>query len=109
MEILAGTHQLRLVKDRYKPFISEITIDGEGKTQTLEAVLQPDWAQITITSAPAAAVVRVDNSERGNTPLTMELLSGDHLITLSKEQYLDAEIEIQVVAGEALMHDVHWN
>ncbi len=106
MEILAGTHQLRLVKDRYKPFISEITIEGEGKTQTLEAVLQPDWAEITITSAPASTVVRVDNTERGDTPLTMELLSGNRLITLSKEHYLDAQIEIQVIAGEALTHDV---
>ena len=106
MEVPPGTHQLRLEKARYQPFISEITIEGEGKTQTLEAELQPDWADITITSVPTSAAVRVDSIEIGRTPLTMELLSGDHRITLSKEQYTDADIEIQVIAGTAATHDV---
>lgn len=106
MEILPGTHQLKLIKDRYKPFISELTVEGEGKTQTLEAVLQPDWAEITITSTPPGAGINVGDTARGTTPLTMELLSGLHLVTLSKEQYVDAEVEIPVTAGKEMTHDV---
>ncbi len=104
LEIVPGTHQLKLVKDRYKPFISEFTIAGKGEKQTLEATLEPDWAGITITTDPPDAGIWVDEQQRGNSPLTMELLSGSHMITLSKDQYIDAHIELQVVAGEDTLH-----
>ncbi|MBW2683166.1 MAG: PEGA domain-containing protein, partial [Deltaproteobacteria bacterium] len=44
MEISPGHHTLKISKERYQPFLTEITIAGEGKTQKIDAKLQPDWA-----------------------------------------------------------------
>ncbi len=106
MEIPPGTHQLTLVKDRYNPFIAEIIIEGEGKRQTLEALLEPDWAEVTITSTPPDATITIDGKEQGNSPLTVELLSGPHLITAYKERYADSTSDITITAGTKITHDI---
>jgi len=105
LEIVPGPHRLKLLKDRYKPFTTELIIEGEGKTQTLKAQLEPDWADITITSEPPDAAVWIGDEQKGRTPLSIELLSGTHKVTLSKDRYVDAEIELAVVAGmDTLQH-----
>ena len=106
IEIPPGTHQLTLVKNRYKPFISEIRIEGEGKRQPLEAQLEPDWAEVTITSTPADAVITIDGEAQGHTPLSLELLSGTHLITAHKETYADSVSEITVTAGTKITQNI---
>ena len=106
IELPPGTHQLTLVKNRYKPFNSEIIIEGEGKRQPLEAQLEPDWAEVSITSTPAEALITVDGKEQGKTPLSLELLSGTRLITAHKETYADSTSEITVTAGTTITHDI---
>ncbi len=106
IEISPGTHQITLEKNRYKPFVSEIIIEGEGKRQPLEAQLEPDWAEVTITSTPADAVITVDGKEQGKTPLSLELLSGTHLITARKETYADSASEITITAGTKITHAI---
>lgn len=106
LELSPGPHTLKLVRDRYQPILAEITIDGQGKKQTLKAVLEPDWAEITITSAPPGADVIIDNETSGTTPLKIELLSGTHPLTLAKELYLEKQVNIEVTAGEDTTHDL---
>ena len=106
MEISPGTHQLKLLKNRYKPFISEIIIEGEGKRQLLETLLEPDWAEVTITSTPPDAAITIDGKKQGNTPLTMELLSGSHLLTAHKETYADSASEVTITAGTKITHNI---
>ncbi len=104
MEISPGRHTLTLHKKRYKSITTEIEIAGEGQTQDLEAVLQPDWATITITSVPEGAAVSINTTPYGNTPLTLELTSGDHTIFLTKELYTRMEAGIAVVAEKDETH-----
>ena len=104
IELSAGRHRLRLERDRYQPFLTEIEIEGLGRTQLLKAQLEPDWADITLNSEPGGAEISIGGSVVGTTPLTLELLSGDHLVTMTKELYSRYEQSISVVAGKAERH-----
>lgn len=74
----AGEHELTIQADRYQPVNRKLVIEGRDIEQHLSVELQPDWANITITSTPAGATVTVDGEELGVTPLTAELVTGQH-------------------------------
>ncbi|MEJ2056396.1 MAG: PEGA domain-containing protein [Desulfofustis sp.] len=99
IEIGPGTHLLSLKKERYQPYRLKIDIEGGGVEQDLSARLDPDWAEITITSEPAGAQVLIDGASAGQTPLTAELLSGNHRLMLSKELFISNEQTIEVKAN----------
>ncbi len=99
LKIPAGSHRLRLSKDRYQTLSTEIDIEGEGKTQWLEAELLPDWADITVVTEPPGAQLLIDDADYGTTPASLQLLSGEHRLMLKKELYGDQEQTLEVVAG----------
>jgi hypothetical protein len=58
-------------------------------------------ARLTINSNPPGAVVRVDGTERGQTPLTLtDLTAATHEIVLTREGYLENKRSVAVRAGE---------
>ena len=99
LEIAPGPHTLTLTKPRYKPYQTEILIEGRETVQDVEASLEPDWADITIISEPAGAELMVDGTVAGTTPLTVPLLSGTHQLELSLEDHSPGERSISVQAG----------
>lgn len=105
-EFPAGEHRLRLVKERYRVVEQVIQVEGLGRTQHFEFVLQPAWGVVTLVSDPAGAVVFSGESELGRTPLTMELPGGEHILTLRKEEFSSAEVELEVTAGGNYAPDV---
>src|SRR5690606_16914153 len=50
VELAAGEHQLTLVSDRYQDIESTFVIEGRSSKQALSLELQPDWANVSITS-----------------------------------------------------------
>ena len=102
--ISPGKHAIRLEKERYKPFNTEILIEGKNKTQTIKAELQPDWAEITFNSTPPQASVFVDGILLGKTPLTAELTSGHKDVALTKELYSEYNTTLRVQAGNSESH-----
>ena len=106
IELPPGDHEITLIKPRFKPFQTRLTIEGEGKTQVLTASLEPDWAEVTITSIPPAATLTINGQKYGTTPLTIELLSGEHELILAKEQYQESAMKLLVVAGEDITREV---
>lgn len=74
----AGELELTVQAERYQPVTRKLVIEGRDVEQHLAVELQPDWANITITSAPAGAAVTVNGEELGVTPLTAELVTGQH-------------------------------
>lgn len=106
MEISPGYHSLKIIKERYQPFLTEINITGEGKTQEIAAQLQPDWAVISFNSIPPGATVSIDDQMYGQTPLSLDILSGEHKVSLVKELYSQSLMDIVVTAGKPEMHSV---
>jgi len=99
ISIPPGNHRLTLVQERYQPLEVDVRIAGQEIVQTIEATLQPDWADITITSGPTHAQVYVDGTDAGRTPVTLQLLSGDHQIVLKEALYVDKTQSITVKPG----------
>ncbi len=99
IEITPGPHQLSFNKPRYRPYETEIFIEGRNIAQNLEVSLEPDWADIAISSNPSGAMVTIDGRSSGVTPLSVPLLSGTHEIELHLESYSPRSSSITVVAG----------
>ena len=87
LELPPGRHSLEIRADRYRPLVNEIDIEGCDIQQTFNYTLVPAWSDITIESIPDNAPVLVDGNPVGSTPLTIELLEGDHDIELKAEGY----------------------
>ena len=99
IEITPGPHQLSFNKPRYRRYETEIFIEGRNIAQNLEVSLEPDWADIAISSNPSGAMVTIDGRSSGVTPLTVPLLSGTHEIGMHLESYSPRSSSIDVVAG----------
>lgn len=99
-EVAAGERQLTLAADRYKPRQETLIVAGMEQPQSLELVLDPAWAEVTFTSIPAGASVVVDGESLANTPATVELLEGEHQVSLQLNTYRDWQQQIDVIAGE---------
>jgi formylglycine-generating enzyme required for sulfatase activity len=78
LELAAGEHTLTLRRDRYEQLDTTVTIDGRATTQTLSLELLPAWAKVDFSTTPPGAMVTIDGLEAGPTPLSTEVLDGEH-------------------------------
>ncbi len=98
-EIAAGEHLLRLELDRYLPLEQQLLVTGGGEQQVVEVELQPGWGTLILTSEPVGATVNQGDQVLGTTPLTAELMAGEIVVHLRKEDFLPAELAVNVTAG----------
>ena len=77
-----GSHMLEIIADRYLPFSSEVIIEGLDQEQDFEAQLVPAWSDVSFTSSPPGAEVWVNEEAVGSTPLTTDILQGDHAVRI---------------------------
>lgn len=101
-DIAAGTHELVIDADLYRPFSKTITIEGKGKTQEVTADLQPAWAEYTLNTAPAGADILVDGVNKGRTPATVKIEEGTRNLSLKADGFKLYERELSVVAQELI-------
>lgn len=101
-DIPAGARTIVLSAERYRDYTLEIEIEGKGIEQTLDAVLEPAWADIAVDSSPDGATVLVDGNDRGTTPLSLELLEGRRVVQLRKDGYKSWRQTLNVVAGSTV-------
>lgn len=101
-EVAPGKHRISIVTERYQPFAADIEIEGLGKEQTFKPELLPNWALVNVTSEPAGAQVIVGGQPRGTTPLTTEIVAGNHPLELRLEGFKPWTTDVQVKAGEPL-------
>lgn len=97
-----GKHSIAIAAQRYQPFSGELEVIGEGKSQTFTPQLVPAWADVTVSSEPAGAKVFVDGEERGVTPLTTQILAGNHPIELRLDGFKPWTTDVQVKANEPM-------
>ncbi len=100
-----GKRLLRIESERYLPAEQRVDVAGLGTSQRVSFTLAPAWAEVRIDSDPAGAQVHVDGEPLGNTPLTTELLQGEHTIRLQLPLFKVLTRELTVVAGAPLVLD----
>ncbi len=102
IELVAGSHRLRAKKERYLPLQRDLIVTGEGKKQSVSLALQPGWAEVSFASEPAGAMVTQGEVPLGTTPFTVEVLAGHRKFRFSKTNYVDRELELDILPGKPL-------
>ena len=97
-----GMRRLRITTERYLPAELSLEVEGFGRPQSAEIVLQPGWADIVLSSEPAGAAVSIDGTQVGVTPLQTEILYGRRDVTLSLARYKPFTLQLDIEAGGEL-------
>jgi PKD repeat protein len=106
-----GTHQFLLRKAGFDDYTRSIVIEpatpvtiGATLSKSLpESTIPPSASlgSIAITSSPTGAMVDIDGTHRGTTPVILpEIPTGNHLVTLSFKGYDDWNHTISVGSGQ---------
>ena len=93
-----GKYSYKIEKDGYEPSTGNFEIKNEGepvnlkislskKTQTPVQPIKKEGT-LTITSEPPGATVKINNVEKGLTPLEINLPPGSYNLKIEKEDYL---------------------
>jgi len=97
-----GKHQLVVSAERYFPFKESVLIEGLDQEQTIEVDLRPAWADVEFSTEPDGADILVDDESIGQTPLTAEILEGDHTLRIKLSGYKVWQDDIKVIANAAM-------
>lgn len=97
-----GKHRIELTTERYQMHHGSVAVAGAQQIQSYAPKLIPAWGNVTVTSEPAAAQLRVDGVERGVTPLTIEIMSGNRPIELRLAGFKPWTTDVQVQPNAAL-------
>ncbi|MCS5583238.1 MAG: PEGA domain-containing protein, partial [Pseudomonadales bacterium] len=95
-----GDHQMTISKERYLDYSETISIEGRSIEQRYQASLEPAWATISLSTAPAGAEVLVDGEIIGATPINAEILQGRRDVTLKLSGHKAWQDDFDVIAGE---------
>lgn len=106
MEHQIGKYTWRIAKELYLPEAGAVELlSGDGNKQELKITLKPNFGTLQVNSLPEnGAAVTIDDLPTGKTtPCTIEKVkSGDHTISLSRDQYASVSKRITMSAGETL-------
>ncbi len=102
IELPAGSYSLKVQVPRYQDWLSDIDIEGLGKSQELDVQLTPNWSDVTLTSTPKSADVVIGDTVIGQTPGTFEILAGEHSLTVRTKGYKAWFKTLNLTAGTAL-------
>ena len=87
VEVEAGSKQLLIKADYYEEFKTQIEIEGMDIVQTLNVALIPGWVEIQVETLPPGARVFVDDTPKGESPLSLKLSVGTHELRVSADGY----------------------
>ncbi|MEM6796888.1 MAG: PEGA domain-containing protein, partial [Acidobacteriota bacterium] len=106
VELLQGVRAYRLSRAGFAPRSGTVTVEAGSEQAVGPVALEPSKGNVSITSQPAGAAVRVGDRYRGETPLELSLEPGrSHRLRITKAGFEPAESEITVSSGEA--EDLH--
>ena len=101
IEVLEGRHQLSLTLPGFETAALDIEVSAGQETTLPTVELKPAPAHIEIVTRPAGALVAVDGTYVGKSPVDVELAPGRrHEITLTAPGYRDEKRMIEPRAGE---------
>jgi formylglycine-generating enzyme required for sulfatase activity len=101
MEISPGEHEFTVEAQRYAPASLRVEVRGLGERQSIDVVLSPLWAEVSIGSRPAGARVMLDGKDIGETPLQAEILEGTYRLALEREGFDFVSMTLSVIANQS--------
>ncbi len=102
IELSPGEHEVVVRAERFREFRTRVDIEGAGSRATLEVELASLFAIVTFVSEPAGATVRVGQKTYGPTPVSVEILEGEHGYEALLPARKPHRGRIRVVGGEPL-------
>ncbi|MES2604154.1 MAG: PEGA domain-containing protein [Pseudomonadota bacterium] len=100
LELAAGEHTLAVRSARYELLETTVQIEGRSTSQNLSLELIPAWANISFATTPIGATVSIDGVEIGQTPLTSEVLAGNHEVIVKLAAHKAWTDTLSVVARQ---------
>ncbi|MCH2190269.1 MAG: SUMF1/EgtB/PvdO family nonheme iron enzyme [Gammaproteobacteria bacterium] len=100
IEVPAGRYDVIIDADLYRPYSTSMLIKGKGEQQVLEASLDPAWAEYTLATTPANAMIFVDDEQKGASPAVVKIEEGTRRLRIVAEGYKPYQREISVVAQQ---------
>lgn len=98
-EMSSGVYTLRIQKEKYKDYSTTITIE-DGKTTTLQPVLEANFAQVTLTTNEGADIY-VDGNRLGTTRWTGTLELGEHSVEARQASHHSAYTNVRITLQSA--------
>ena len=105
--LTSGTYSIECRKEKHKSSFETITVEeGKDVAYTLKAP-EPITGVLSLLSSPLRAAITIDGKPAGETPSIVEnLLIGEHKVTLSKNGYKSATIDVIIKENETTEHNV---
>ncbi len=100
LELAAGEHTLTVRHPRYEELQTTVAIEGRSTSQSLSLELLPAWATVDFTTTPPGATVTIDGAEAGQTPLSAEVLRGEHEVVIKLAAHKAWTRGIDVIARQ---------
>ena len=95
----AGVYRVEALLDRYQRWQGQIDVVGRNQSQTVDIVLLPDWANVRFSATPATVTANIDGEPAETTATGVEVLSGEHELTLSAPGFMPLTLPLNIVAG----------
>jgi formylglycine-generating enzyme required for sulfatase activity len=100
LKVKPGRRSITVQAENYQALHTAIEVAGCGEFQQFDLALIPGWAEITLQSEPAGAVVLVDGKSLGNTPLTLRLPAGEYDLVVQADRFKSWHTRLAVVANQ---------
>lgn len=94
-----GKHTLQFKMPVYKTRTMEVVVPGNGTTQPVEAMLQPNFAEVSV-SAPGDAEIYINNELKGVGRWSGRLNAGLYTVEARKASHYSSSQSVEVVAGD---------
>ena len=96
-KLSSGEHQVRIIKELYKPYSGTVTIN-DNKTTNYTPTLVADFANVTLT-APNGAEIWVNSSQKGSGSWSGKLSSGVYLLEARKAGHKNSSMTQTIAAS----------
>ena len=102
VELQPGEHTLEVQSERYLPVLHAFEMAGLARSDRITVQLVPRWANVTITSEPSGANILADDELVGTTPAVIELIEGEHTLSVVREGFKAWDGNVVTRPNEAL-------
>ncbi len=102
IELGAGEHTLEIVAPLHLPYRTTVVFEPGEAPRELEAILVPNWAPLMVATSPTNAIVSLDGTEIGSTPLEHRIEAGERVFEIRRQGFKSFSRRLQVTAGEAV-------